>query len=294
MSQTKSLKVIKKVTLVSIIVNLIIAILKIALGTLGQSQAIIADGIHSLSDMISDVVLLFSAKFFTKPADESFQHGYHKVEVMVIFMIGFLLFLVGIGVAYQGVLNLVSHKVVIPDKIAAIAALISIIFKEALYHYTVVQAKTIKSTALVANAWHHRSDALSSIPAFIGVLIAHYFPTYYYIDSFAALIVSGFIIHVAWELVRPSLENVLDRSAPKELVDQIYDTIVQTEGVISTHKIRTRYLGPSTVSVDLHIQVEGELTVTEGHDISGAAKARILNRFDEVVDVIIHLEPEHD
>lgn len=294
MPQTKSLQIIKKVTLVSIITNLIIAVLKVTLGTLGQSQAIIADGIHSLSDMISDLVLLFSAKFFTKPADESFQHGYHKVEVMVVFLIGFLLFLVGIGIAYQGVLNLVSHKVVIPDKIAAIAALISILFKEGLYHYTVKEAKQINSTALIANAWHHRSDALSSIPAFVGVLIAHYFPAYYFIDSFAALIVSGFIIHVAWELVKPSLDNVLDRSAPKELIDQIYSTVVETEGVISTHKIRTRYLGPATLSVDLHVQVDGTMSVTDGHDICGATKARILNRFDEVIDVIIHLEPEHD
>ncbi|MCJ8345186.1 cation diffusion facilitator family transporter [bacterium] len=292
MAHPNSLKIIKKVSWISLVLNCFVAIIKVVLGIMGNSQAIIADGIHSFSDMITDVILLFSAKFFEKPADSSYQHGYHKIEVVVIFIIGFLLFLVGFGIAYQGILNLLSKNVVVPDKLPAIAALISIFFKEGLYRYTVKQAKIIKSTALVANAWHHRSDALSSIPAFLGVLIAHYYPQYYYIDSFAALIVSAFIIHVSWELVSPCLDNVLDRSAPSELIAMIYETILETKGVISSHKLRTRYLGPTTLSIDLHIQVDGSISVENGHNISGACKARILHRFDEIIDVIVHLEPE--
>ncbi|PCJ19762.1 MAG: cation-efflux pump [Candidatus Cloacimonadota bacterium] len=292
--ENNSLNTIKKVSLISLLINFVVAIIKIILGVMGQSQAIIADGIHSFSDMISDVVLLFSAQFFSKPADDSFQHGYHKIEVIVIFIIGFLLFLVGFGTAYHAVLNLISREIVIPEKIAAIAAVISIICKEALYRYTIIEAKKIKSTALVANAWHHRSDALSSIPSFLGVLISSYFPDYYYIDSFAALIVSGFIIHVSWELVNPCLDNILDRSAPKDLIDKIYKTVLETQGVLGSHKLRTRYLGPATLSIDLHIQVDGNLSVDKGHNICGEAKAKILNKFEEIIDVIIHLEPEHD
>jgi len=282
---------VKLVAWIGLLVNILLSIFKIIAGYVGRSQAILADGVHSLSDTVTDVAIIVGVKYWCAPPDETHPHGHRKIETIITQFIGIALAAVAAGILYRAILTLHEMHSAPPDRIAFIAALFSIACKEGLYHWTVYVGKKTRSSALVANAWHHRSDALSSIPAAIAVGIARIFPSWSFVDHVGAIIVSLFILQASWKIVWPSLKELADTGASPELTRDIEKIVLSTDGVLSLHKIRTRKIGHG-YHVDLHVQVDGSMTVLEGHIISGEAKARLIQECPDVLDVIVHLEPK--
>jgi cation diffusion facilitator family transporter len=287
----EEVQTVLKVTWIGFAGNLILSILKGIGGYLGHSHAVMADAVHSLTDIVSDIAILIGARYWSKPADDTHPHGHRRIETVVTVGIGILLFLIATSMAVDGLRNIQSPEATPPGWIAFWAAFISLVVKEGLYRYTYEAGEKIRSIALIANAWHHRSDALGSIPVLIAVLVAKLKPGWEFVDSVGEVLVSILIFQAAFKIIIPGLNKLVDGGAPEEKLTHIEELVLCTEGVKSFHKLRTRYVGSHSLAIDLHIQVEGELSVTEGHDICGAAKARILKGIPEVVDVIVHLEP---
>ncbi len=288
---SQQIRQVKLVTWVGMLVNILLSVFKIVAGYFGRSQTILADGFHSLSDTVTDMAIIVGIKFWCAPPDETHPHGHRRIETIITQFIGIVLAAVAVGISYKAIVTLHEMHSSPPDTIALIAGLVSIASKEILYRWTVFTGKKSHSSAVVANAWHHRSDALSSIPAVIAVGVARIFPSWSFVDHVGAIVVSIFILHAAWKIVWPSLKELADTGASPELTNDIEKIILSTEGVLSVHKIRTRKMGAG-YQVDLHIQVDGEITVAEGHNISEDAKARLIQEGSNILDVIVHLEPK--
>jgi len=282
---------IKIVTWVGMLTNILLSVFKMAAGYLGKSQTIFADGVHSLSDTATDLAVIVGVNYWYAPPDETHPHGHQRIETIVTQFIGIALVAVALGISYEAIVTLREMHSSPPDKIALIAALVSIASKEALYQWTVFVGKKIRSSALVANAWHHRSDAFSSIPAALAVGVALFYPSWSFVDHIGAIVVSLFILQAAWKIIWPSLKELADTGASHEVINEIERIVLSTQGVLSLHKLRTRKIGYG-YQVDLHIQVEGSITVTEGHRISEEAKARLIQNGPNISDVIVHLEPQ--
>ncbi|OQY33005.1 MAG: hypothetical protein B6241_09200 [Spirochaetaceae bacterium 4572_59] len=283
---------VRNVTVVGMVLNIFLAVTKFFVGTLGHSQAVLADAFHSLSDLITDFAVLVGVKFWDPPADADHPYGHKKIESLVTFFIGTILVFVG----FELLKNAISS---IPDAapgagetlwIALVGPVLSIIGKEIVFRYTIRVGKRVRSSAVIANAWHHRSDAISSLPVMIAVLIATIFPELYFVDAVGAIIVSGFIFKVAFDILKPSFFELTDRMVDRDLLKLIEDTALSIDGVCSLHKTRSRRSGNVTL-VDMHVQVDGNLNVREGHKICEKVKHTIIDRCDEVVEVLIHLEP---
>lgn len=284
-------KDIQRITLIGLLANVILTILKCLLGYLGNSKALIADGIHSLSDLATDIAILVGVKYWTAPADEKHPYGHHKVETIVTIIISFIIASAGIGIGYNAILTMLSDEPqLIPHSYAAIAAALSIVVKEVLYRFTVQQAEKLKSPSLKANAHHHRSDVYSSLPALIAVIAPQISPQLIILDSIGAVVVSLFILALAYELLKPCFSELVDSAAAPEEITAIKETVLAVEGVRSTHKIRTRRLGFG-IYADLHIQVDGSMSVTNGHNISSDVKKALLNNGHDITDIVVHLEP---
>lgn len=281
---------IRRVTWIGLVVNIIISALKLAVGTLGSSQAVVADGVHSLSDMTTDIAVLVGVRFWSPPADECHPYGHRRIETMVTLGIGVALALVALGIAYRGIATVRDEHIVQPGVIALIGALVSIVAKEILYRWTVSVGKRIKSSALVANAWHHRSDALSSLPAALAVTLAVISPAMSFVDHLGAVIVALFILHASWKIMKPALAELSDRGAPAGVRAHICKVAAGTGGVKDVHALRTRRVGPG-IFVDMHITVDAGMTVLQGHDVSEAVKRRVQEQVPDVIDVVVHLEP---
>jgi cation diffusion facilitator family transporter len=281
---------IRRVTLVGLVINVALSALKFAAGILGNSQAVLADAVHSLSDTATDVAVLVGVKFWSKPPDECHPYGHRRIEFLVTIFIGLLLAVVALGLSYNALATLHEVQTRPPGAIAFFAAVVSIISKELLYRWTITKGREIKSTALIANAWHHRSDGLSSIPAAVAVAGAALVPRLSFLDHLGAIVVSMFILQAAWKIVRPSVEQLVDRGAPEEICRGIEQLAFATPGVQDVHAIRTRHIG-SGIEVDLHVLVDPTLSVEEGHEISEEVKRRLIEYVSDVVDVVVHLEP---
>jgi cation diffusion facilitator family transporter len=286
-------KEIKRITIIGLIINLLLAAVKFVLGSIGKSQAVIADAVHSLSDVLTDLTVIVGVKYWVPPADNDHPYGHKKIETIVTLFIGIMMAFVG----FEIILNAVKT---IPDVaqektlwISAIAPLISIIIKELLYHRTVRVGEKVKSSALIANAWHHRSDALSSIPAFIAVIISSVFPQYSFVDSIGAVIVAIFIFKVTWDITKPAFMILTDSGASEKEINEIGRIALTVPGVKSVHKIRTRNIADNYF-IDLHVQVNGSLNVVEGHNISEEVKAHLIKKGPNIIDVVVHLEPYFD
>jgi len=282
---------VKLVTWVGMLVNILLSIFKIVAGYFGRSQTILADGFHSLSDTVTDVAIIVGVKYWCAPPDETHPHGHRRIETIITQFIGLALAAVAVGISYRAIVTLHEMHSQPPEMIALIAGLVSIASKEAIYRWTVFVGKKIRSSAVVANAWHHRSDAFSSIPAVIAVGVARIFPSWSFVDHIGAIVVSLFILQAAWKIVWPSLKELADTGASPELINEIESIILSTGGVISVHKIRTRKIGHG-YQVDLHIQVDGGITVVEGHNIAEETKANLIRKGPNILDVIVHLEPK--
>lgn len=281
---------ILRVTWLGLWVNVCLAALKIWAGFAGHSRAVLADGIHSLSDLVSDIALLIGVRFWSAPADEGHPHGHQRVETLLTLGIALLLALLSIILVRDAALNLLNEERSPVGLIAALAALLSIVVKEALYHWTVRKGKELRSSAVIANAWHHRSDAFSSIPAALSAGAAHFAPGLVILDLIGTIIVALFLCSAAWQIAWPALNELTDRGVCSETRTKLLQTASSIAGVRDVHALRTRFLGAG-VQVDLHIMVDGDISVDEGHRVATVVEKALLALGPEITDVLVHLEP---
>ncbi|MFO7820858.1 MAG: cation diffusion facilitator family transporter [Lentisphaeria bacterium] len=279
-----------KVTAIGLVYNVGLCIIKVFAGVVGNSQAVLADGVHSLSDIASDLVVITGAKFWSEPADSEHPYGHGRVESVVSLGIAALLAAAGAGIVFSALSTLQSGQKEAPGWIAAAAAALSLLIKEGLYRWTIRRGRETGSSALEANAWHHRSDALSSIPALLAVIGAKLFPEWWLLDPIGGIVVSVLILHAAWAISRQSLQALIDRGASEDEVKRIRQLASQVEGVIRVHAIRTRSLGQGW-NADLHVLVDPALTVREGHDIAERVHELLLTQGPRVADTLVHIEP---
>lgn len=289
-------KGIYKVTIIGSIVNILLLAFKFIAGILGNSAAMIADAVHSFSDFITDIIVIAFVKVSSRPKDKGHEYGHGKYETLATLVIGIVLLFVGIWIIYNGVMDTISilkgNEVKSPDLIALIAALVSIILKEWLYRYTIIKGKSLKSQAVIANAWHHRSDALSSIGTAIGIGGAFFLgDKWSVLDPLAAIIVSSFIIKAAVSLIIPSINDLVEKALPHEIEQEIISIASSVNGVIEPHDLHTRRIGNS-YAIELHILVDGNITLKEAHDLASTVENRIMDKFGPETHVMIHPEPQ--
>ena len=289
-------KEIYKVTIIGSIVNFILLLFKFIAGIVGHSAAMVADAVHSLSDFVTDIVVIVFVKISGKPQDESHDYGHGKYETLATAIIGVVLFAVGVGIlvnSVTGVVNAFNGKVLeAPSMIALVAAAVSIMFKELLFQYTVHKGKTLDSKAVVANAWHHRSDAFSSIGTLIGIAGAIFLgERWRVLDPIAAFVVSVFIIKVAIDLVKPCIDELLEKSLSKEVEDRILSIVMTNPEVDQPHHLRTRRIG-NNIAIEIHIRMDGTMPLNEAHDITKKIEASLKNEFGPSTHIGIHMEPK--
>lgn len=288
-------KYITRVTLTGSIVNFLLVLFKFLAGVVGQSSAMIADAAHSLSDLASDIILLICIKISSKPEDADHAYGHGKFETLASVAIGLILLATGLGFLWEGAAAIISFAqgghLPMPGMIALCAAVVSIVVKEWLYRYTMAAAKKTDSSTLKVNAWHHRSDALSSITTVIGIGGAM-LPGKYWVllDPLAACVISFFITGMAVTLMKPGIDELMEKSLPEEEQAQIAAIISSTPGVIAFHRLRTRRMGNNR-AVEAHIKLNGALTLLEAHDIATAIEKRIRASLGEKTHVAVHMEP---
>lgn len=286
---------IYRVTIVGSVVNLLLLIFKFVAGIVGHSAAMVADSVHSLSDFVTDIVVILFVRLSGRPADEDHDYGHGKFETLATLFVSLVLLGVAVMLFVNGVVDIVSalhgEKLETPGLVALIAAAASIVIKEILYRYTVRCGKKLNSQVVVANAWHHRSDALSSIGVLVGVAGAMLLGgSWSILDPIAATIVSVFIAKVAYNLLIPSLEELLERSLPKEVEQRILDIILSVDGVSSPHHLRTRRIG-NAYAIEVHIRMDGNLTLTQAHAVTTAVERLLKQEFGDSTHVGIHTEP---
>lgn len=303
---------VSRATWVGVAVNVLLAVVKLAAGILARSSVLLADAVHTLSDLATDAAILVGVKYWTAPADAQHPHGHRKIETLITLGIGVALAAVGCGLGYEAVRNLAAAVAGGAPTAAAVAsvsggltlvafavAAVSIAAKELLYRWTSRKGVELGSSALIANAWHHRSDAMSSIPPLLaiggGAIGARLGYNLWYLDPIGTIIVCVMLLQAAWEVTKPALASLLDASADRKMCSEIRKTVLATKGVIDTHRIRTRVICSNTVAVDLHITVDKHLSVEIGHSIATAVKNRLLRlnvaECPKAVDVLVHVEP---
>ncbi|TVM19700.1 cation-efflux pump [Oceanidesulfovibrio indonesiensis] len=285
-----NVRAIRRIGWIGLGVNFCLALVKAVAGYLGGSNAVMADAVHSLSDMVTDVALVVGAAFWCAPPDEDHPHGHRRVETLVTAGIGIVVALAAVSIGWEAVSSLLEGGQRKPGWIAFFAAIVSIASKEWLFRWTRVRGEAMDSPAVIANAWHHRSDALSSVPPALAVAVAAAFPSLAMIDSIAALLVAAFVLKAAWNITAPALAELTDKGAPERKVLAIHEICMATPGVRDCHAVRSRYLG-SLLQVDLHLLVDPDITVRAGHAIAHEARKKLQSSDHCIHDVIIHVEP---
>lgn len=286
---------IYRVTLVGFAVNLVLSLVKLAAGILGRSGAMVADAVHSFSDMATDVVVIVFARISAKPRDDDHDYGHGKYETLATIIISLALGVVGAGILVNSIraIRIVVEGGLLPRPglVALAAAVVSIVAKEVLYRYTVREGRAIDSPSVVANAWHHRSDALSSLGTLVGIGCAYFLGQKWRIaDPIAALVVAVFIFKVAFDLIRTGLGELLERSLPAETEEEILRLVAADPAVQEPHNLRTRRIGAS-IAVEVHVRMDGSMTVAQSHAVTVAIERRLRARFGEGTMIAIHVEP---
>ena len=279
----------RRVAVAGAAVNLLIAGAKFAGGIAFASQALLADALHSLSDLVTDAALVLGVRFWVSPADADHPYGHGKIEAVVTTFIGLMIAGVAVKIGWNGVASLIRGGAEAPGLLAFFVALVSVVAKEGLYRWTHAVAKRLNSPATEANAWHHRSDAISSIPVAVAVAVAHFFPSLTWVDAAGAVLVGVFILHVAWQIAKPAFMELTD-AACGVTADEVERLARAVEGVRRVHKVRIRRYGGS-FQCDLHVQVARDITITQGHTIGHEVKKAILDAGIGMTDAVIHVEP---
>ena len=289
-TNNKHIHEVRRVTIWGLILNIVLTVLKIVIGYFGGSTSVVADGVHSLSDCSTDVAVIVGVKYWDKAPDNDHPYGHRRIEAMTSVFIGIVLVFVGVLLIYNAISKLHSQNFLVPEWSAFIIAIISIVTKEILYRWTKKKSEELESNALKANAWHHRSDAISSIPVAIAIGFTKYDSSWAMLDPIASIAVSVFILNAAYTIVWPSLCELSDSGASESKLKDIEKLVSSIEGIQSIHALRTRYQG-NGLYVDLHIQVDPDITVKEGHDIAAKAKYLLLREGPGIKDVLVHVEP---
>ncbi len=292
LSLTQRKQETNRITLWGVLVNLVLSVIKIVGGIMGQSQALIADGIHSLSDLVSDGMVIIAVKHSGEDADEDHPYGHGRYETVATIALGVLLLGVAAGIAYDAILRVQKpDELLEPALFTLLIAAVSIISKEALYHATRLVAKKIRSPLLEANAWHHRSDAISSIVVFAGIGGTYLgFPL---LDAVAAMMVAIMIGKIGLDLSLQSMRELVDTALHPDMIEKIRQTILNIDDVRELHNLRSRRMGHSAL-IDVHIQVSPKLSVSEGHYIAQMVENVVIDNFEDINDVTVHIDPEED
>ncbi len=288
-------KKIYQVTLVGGVVNVVLLVFKFVAGILGHSAAMVADAVHSLSDFVTDIIVLVFVHISGKPEDKSHDYGHGKYETLAMTIIGMALLVVAIGIVYSGMTKIVAwaggEQLKAPGMLALWAALLSIVLKEAVYHYSMVKARQLRSQALEANAWHHRSDALSSIGTAVGIggaiLLGQRWTV---LDPVASVIVGLFIVKVAIDLLRDGIGDLMEQSLPDEVENEMLQLVASVPGVVKPHELRTRRIG-NHYAIELHILMDGDISLREAHEKASEVEDLLRHQYGDETHVAVHVEP---
>lgn len=290
MSQERNMiKTVRRVAYAGMAVNVAVAALKGFVGLAFASQALLADAVHSLSDLLTDVSVVLGVRYWTAPADEEHPYGHGKIEALVTLFIALALVAVAYGLGSHAVQSFLAGETSSPGLPALFCALVSIVAKEWIFLWTRRVARSVNSQALEANAWHHRSDSISSIPVAIAVAAAHFLPSLSWMDSAGALVVSLFIVRVAWKIASPALQELVDANIGDK-ADEVARIARGVPGVARVHKVRVRRYG-GAFAADLHVHVDASLSVAEGHAIGHAVTDALTDSGIGVTDAVVHIEP---
>ena len=286
---------IYRVTFVGLVVNLVLSLLKLAAGVVGRSGAMVADAVHSFSDLATDIVVIAFARISAKPRDTDHDYGHGKYETLATIIISIALGVVGAGIlvnSIRGIRTVIDGGLLPrPGAVALVAAVVSILVKDILYRYTARVGRRIDSPSVVANAWHHRSDALSSLGTLLGIGCAFFLGDKWRIaDPIAALIVSVFIFKIAFDLIRTGLGELLEQSLPEEVEKEILGIVAANPRVREPHNLRTRRIG-AAIAIEVHVRMDGKMTVEESHELTVDIEQRLRERFGEGTMIAIHVEP---
>lgn len=286
---------IYRVTFVGLVVNLVLSLLKLAAGVVGRSGAMVADAVHSFSDLATDIVVIAFARISAKPRDTDHDYGHGKYETLATIIISIALGVVGAGIlvnSIRGIRTVIDGGLLPrPGAVALVAAVVSILVKEILYRYTVRAGRRLDSPSVVANAWHHRSDALSSLGTLVGIGCAFFLGDKWRIaDPIAALVVAVFIFKVAFDLIHTGLGELLEQSLPEEVEKEILGIVAADPRVREPHNLRTRRIG-AAIAIEVHVRMDGKMTVEESHELTVDIEQRLRERFGEETMIAIHVEP---
>ena len=288
-------KEIYRVTFVGSAVNVLLLVFKFVAGIVGHSAAMVADAFHSLSDFLTDIIVLVFVHISGKPKDKSHDYGHGKYETLAMMMIGVALLVVAVGILYGGASKihqwLDGAQLEAPGMLALWAALLSILLKEAVYRYSMVKARALNSQAVEANAWHHRSDALSSLGTAVGIGGAIFFgQRWTVLDPLASCVVGVLIVKVAVGLLRNALGDLLEHSLPDAVEEEILQLVASLSGVVEPHNLRTRRIG-NHYAIELHIRMRGDITLREAHDKASEVEALLRRHYGRETHVAVHVEP---
>lgn len=289
--ETDFQKVANKVSLITIVGNVLLSVVKLLAGMIAHSNAMISDAIHSASDVFSTFVVIIGIKLASKKPDKEHPYGHERLECVAAIILAIVLLFTGLGIGMEALKNVLHgnySELQIPGMLALIAAIVSIISKEGMYWYTRYYAKQIDSSALMADAWHHRSDAFSSIGALIGIAGARLgFPI---MDSIASLVIFVFIVKAAYDIFKDAMDKMVDHSCDEQTEKQIYDCVMKNENVLGIDLLQTRIFG-NKIYVDVEIQVDASYTLQKGHDIAEAVHDDIEQNFPKIKHIMIHVNP---
>ncbi|MCD6460580.1 cation transporter [bacterium] len=280
-----------KITLIGVVVNLLLVSAKLLMGIFGHSYALIADAMHSLSDIVTDFGLLIGLNIAGKPHDKNHLYGHGKIDNYIAHVLGVFIIFAGFSLAYYSLKIIInSTEFISPCSFAIIVALISVVSKEILFRVTMKVGKKIGSTSTQANAWHHRSDAISSFAALIGITIAVIIPRFAVLDKIISIIIAAFVVKVGINITVRSFKYLIDTAPPPEMLEDAGSIARKVDGVIDVHELRARYYADS-LFFDLHITVAPDISVKDGHNIAKQVEYSLLNRIKGVIDVTIHVDP---
>lgn len=287
---------IYQVTLVGGVVNVVLLLFKFVAGIVGHSAAMVADAVHSLSDFVTDVIVLVFVHISSKPKDKSHDYGHGKYETLAMTLIGVALLIVAIGIIYHGAMEIVAwlngEQLEAPGTLALWAALLSVLLKEGVYQYSMVKARQLNSQVVEANAWHHRSDALSSVGTAIGIGGAIFLgQRWTVLDPIASLVVGAFIVKVAVDLLHRGIDDLMEHSLPEDVEEEILRIVGELKGVVDPHDLRTRKIG-NHYAIELHILMDGDITLREAHNKASEVEDLLRARYGEHTHVVVHVEPQ--
>lgn len=279
-----------KITIIGAVINVLLSSTKIIFGIIGHSKGLVADGLHSLSDLLSDIVVFFGIKIGNKPSDETHNYGHKKIENLSEIILGFFLIISAFYIGFDAAKSIYLHQETHPAFITIIIALFSVISKEILFFKTIKIGQQEKNTAVIANAWHHRSDSFSSIAVLTGLLIAYFYPDLHMIDSYMGIAVSFIIVKIGVDVIFKSTKRIIDTAPPIEIQKKVFKLLKANKEVLDYHNVRMRYIG-NEICIEMHIMVNSGYSIKKAHDISDKIEKEITRKLVDIYDVTIHIEP---